>query len=150
MADEQKPDDKKNGESTPPEPTDQLVTTTHEVAGLRYTATAGRMVLRFEAHTEDKFEGHKAKAEMFVVSYVLEGADPGTRPVVFAFNGGPGSASVWLHLGVLGPRRIVMGDAGSLLPPPYSLADNEQTLLRHADLVFIDPVSTGYSRAVRG
>ncbi|GIH10088.1 peptidase S10 [Rhizocola hellebori] len=150
MADEQKPEDKKNGDAASPEPTDQLVTTTHEVAGLRYTATAGRMVLRYETQTDEKVDGHKAKAEMFVVSYVLEGADPATRPVIFAFNGGPGSASVWLHLGVLGPRRIVMGDAGSLLPPPYGLADNEQTVLRHADLVFIDPVSTGYSRAVKG
>ncbi len=150
MADEQTPAEKKTSEAPPPEPTDQLVTTTHEVAGLRYTATAGRMVLRYETHKEDKAEGHQAKAEMFVVSYVLEGADPSSRPVIFAFNGGPGSASVWLHLGVLGPRRIVMGDAGSLLPPPYGLADNEQTLLHHADLVFIDPVSTGYSRAVKG
>ncbi|HCU50946.1 MAG TPA: peptidase S10, partial [Micromonosporaceae bacterium] len=149
MTEEQKPDEKKT-EEVSPDPTDQLVTTSHEVNGLRYTATAGRVVLRFESHTEDKFDGHKAKAEMFVVSYVLEGADPGTRPVVFAFNGGPGSSSVWLHLGLLGPRRVVMGDAGALLPPPYDLADNAETLLRHADLVFIDPVSTGYSRALKG
>jgi len=144
MTEEQKPADAQ------PDPTDHLVTTTHEVSGLRYTATAGRVVLRFESHTEDKFDGHKAKAEMFMISYVLEGAQPGTRPVVFAFNGGPGSASVWLHLGLLGPRRVLMGDAGALLPPPYRLADNAETLLRHADLVFIDPVSTGYSRAVQG
>lgn len=150
MADEQNPDDKKTAEAAAPEPADQLVTTTHERAGLRYTATAGRVVLRLESQTDDKFDGHQAKAEMFMVSYVLEGADPGTRPVIFAFNGGPGSASVWLHLGLLGPRRIVMGDAGALLPPPYSLTDNAETLLRHADLVFIDPVSTGYSRAVKG
>jgi len=70
--------------------------------------------------------------------------------VTFAFNGGPGSSSVWLHMGLLGPRRVVMGDVGELLPPPYGLADNEQTLLRHSDLVFIDPVSTGFSRAVKG
>jgi carboxypeptidase C (cathepsin A) len=85
-----------------------------------------------------------------MVSYVLEGPQPSTRPVIFAFNGGPGSASVWLHLGLLGPRRVLMGDAGALLPPPYKLADNAETMLRHADLVFIDPVSTGYSRAVQG
>lgn len=135
---------------TKPEPADTLVTTTHERAGLRYTATAGRVVVRYESHTDDKFEGHKAKAEMFMVSYVLEDGDPKTRPVVFAFNGGPGSASVWLHLGLLGPRRILMGDAGKLLPPPYALADNQETLLRHADIVFIDPVSTGYSRVAEG
>jgi carboxypeptidase C (cathepsin A) len=70
--------------------------------------------------------------------------------VTFAFNGGPGSSSVWLHLGLLGPRRVLSGDVGALRPPPYSLADNAQTLLRYSDLVFIDPVSTGYSRAVKG
>ena len=72
------------------------------------------------------------------------------RPVTFAFNGGPGSSSVWLHLGLLGPRRVVMGDVGELLPPPYGLADNAESLLAVSDLVFIDPVSTGYSRAVEG
>src|SRR6185369_17331538 len=65
-------------------------------------------------------------------------------------NGGPGSSSVWLHLGLLGPRRVLMGDAGALTPPPYGIADNAETLLRHCDLVFIDPVSTGYSRIVEG
>ena len=77
-------------------------------------------------------------------------SQPNPRPVTFAFNGGPGSASIWLHLGLLGPRRLLMGDAGALLPPPYGIADNEQTLLRHSDLVFIDPVSTGFSRAAKG
>ena len=67
-----------------------------------------------------------------------------------AFNGGPGAAAAWLHLGVLGARRVVMGDVGALLPPPYALADNAETLLAESDLVFIDPVSTGYSRAVKG
>jgi carboxypeptidase C (cathepsin A) len=87
---------------------------------------------------------------VFVTAYTVDSDDPGSRPVTFAFNGGPGSSSVWLHLGLLGPRRVIMGDAGNLLPPPYGLADNEQTLLRHSDLVFIDPVSTGFSRAVKG
>lgn len=136
------------------EPTDDLVTTSHSLTikrrKLGYTATAGRIVLREESVTDGEFEGHKARAEVFVVAYTLDGADPGTRPVTFAFNGGPGSSSVWLHLGLLGPRRVTMGDAGSLQPPPYGLTDNAQTLLAHSDLVFIDPVSTGYSRAVRG
>jgi len=70
--------------------------------------------------------------------------------VVFAFNGGPGSSSAWLHLGLLGPRRVLAGDVGALEPPPYRLADNPESLLAHADLVFVDPVSTGYSRAVSG
>ncbi|MPZ64429.1 MAG: peptidase S10 [Pseudonocardiaceae bacterium] len=136
------------------EPTDDLVTTRHSLTikrrKLGYTATAGRMVLREESISDGAFEGHQAKAEMFVVAYTLDGADPTTRAVTFAFNGGPGSSSVWLHLGLLGPRRVAMGDAGSLQPPPYGLADNAQTLLAHSDLVFIDPVSTGYSRAVTG
>ncbi len=137
----------------PEEPADDLVTTEHALtidgAELRYTATAGRIVLRQEVHTDDTFDGPKPKAEIFLTSYVRDGGGP-SRPVVFAFNGGPGSSSVWLHLGLLGPRRVLMGDVGSLLPPPYGLADNRETLLRHADLVFIDPVSTGFSRAVKG
>src|SRR6185437_47309 len=140
------------------EPADDLVTThrtiTADGAELSYTATAGRMVLRIEGHTEDKFDGAPAKAEVFFISYVLDTdadpAQPNPRPVTFAFNGGPGSASIWLHLGLLGPRRLLMGDAGALLPPPYGITDNEETLLRHSDLVFIDPVSTGYSRAAKG
>ena len=147
MADEEnKPDEKKDT----PEPSDTLVETRHEIGGLRFTATAGRVVLRLEAHTDDKFDGHMAKAEMFMVSYVLDDGDRGTRPVVFAFNGGPGSSSVWLHLGLLGPRRVLSGDAGAMLPPPYGLTDNAETLLRHADLVFIDPISTGWSRTIKG
>jgi carboxypeptidase C (cathepsin A) len=144
----------KTAEPKEPEPADDLVTTQHSITidgtELRYTVTAGRMVLRLEGHTDDKFDGQQAKAEVFLVAYTADVAEPGSRPVTFAFNGGPGSSSVWLHLGLLGPRRVVMGDAGNLLPPPYGLADNPQTLLRHSDLVFIDPVSTGYSRAVKG
>ena len=147
-----KKDAAKNG--TPPEPTDDLVTSHHTITidgeRLAYTVTAGRVVLRTEGHTDDKFDGAQAKAEVFMVAYTVDGADAATRPVTFAFNGGPGSSSVWLHLGLLGPRRVNMGDAGALLPPPYGLLDNEQTLLKHSDLVFIDPVSTGYSRAVKG
>jgi carboxypeptidase C (cathepsin A) len=136
------------------EPTDDLVTTSHSISidgeDLTYTATAGRIVLRAEGHTDEKFDGPQPKAEVFMVAYTVDGADAASRPVTFAFNGGPGSSSIWLHLGVLGPRRVLMGDAGELLPPPYGLGDNEETLLRHSDLVFIDPVSTGFSRAVKG
>ena len=147
MADEKDP--------TPvPDLADALVTSRHTVTAggreLAYTATTGRVVLREEVTEDGKTTGHEAKAEVFLTSYVLDDADPATRPVVFAFNGGPGSASVWLHLGLLGPRRVVSGDAGALLGPPYALVDNAETLLAHADLVFIDPVSTGYSRAVTG
>ena len=136
------------------EPADDLVTTRHSItidgAELSYTATTGRTVLRREGHTDDKFDGPRPKAEMFLTAYTADTDDPVARPVTFAFNGGPGSSSVWLHLGLLGPRRVLSGDAGAMLPPPYGLADNAQTLLRHTDLVFIDPVSTGYSRAVKG
>jgi len=135
-------------------PEDDLTQTHHTLltpAGeLSYTATAGRVVLREQVHENGDFTGLKPKAEMFLTAYTLDGADPGTRPVTFAFNGGPGSSSVWLHLGVLGPRRVLMGDAGALAPPPYGIGDNGETLLAHSDLVFIDPVSTGYSRVVAG
>ena len=138
-------------ESKPAAPADNLVTSSHTLpTGESYTATAGTLVLREEVTTDGTFEGLRPKAEVFVTAYTLDGADPGSRPVTFAFNGGPGSSSVWLHLGVLGPRRVVMGDAGALLPPPYGLVDNEESLLRVSDLVFIDPVSTGYSRAAQG
>lgn len=136
------------------EPTDDLVTTTHELTvgdrTLAYTATTGRIVLRQEIITDGAFDGHKAKAEVFLTAYTLDGADPATRPVTFAFNGGPGSSSVWLHLGLFGPRRVLSGDVDDRVPPPYAMADNAETLLTHSDLVFIDPVSTGYSRAAKG
>ncbi|MGI8667945.1 MAG: S10 family peptidase [Jatrophihabitans sp.] len=140
--------------SAPVEPADQLTTSAHSIRigrrSLSYTATAGRVVLREEDVADGVFKGQPARAEMFLTSYTLDGADLAKRPVIFVFNGGPGSSSVWLHLGLFGPRRIVMGDAGQLLPPPYHLSDNAETMLAHADLVFIDPVSTGYSRTAAG
>jgi carboxypeptidase C (cathepsin A) len=141
-------------EEKPAEPADDLVTSSHSLTvrrrKLNYTATTGRVVLRKEIVTDGKFEGYQPKAEVFLTAYTLDGADPGKRPVTFAFNGGPGSSSVWLHLGLLGPRRVDSGDVGDVTPPPYGLVDNTETLLAHSDLVFIDPVSTGYSRAVKG
>ncbi len=138
----------------PPEPADELVPTRHTLKigrrTLRYTATTGRVVLREEVYEDGAFTGHTPKAELSITAYTLDGAKPQERPVTFAFNGGPGSSSVWLHLGLLGPRRVVMGDVGALLPPPYALADNTESLLAVSDLVFIDPVSTGWSRAVKG
>lgn len=141
------------GPTSSPEPIDDLVRTQHTLRigrrELRYTATTGRVVLREEVYEDGVFVGYQPKAEISITSYVADdaGAD---RPVTFAFNGGPGSSSVWLHLGLLGPRRVVMGDAGALLPPPYALTDNHESLLAVSDLVFIDPVSTGYSRALKG
>jgi carboxypeptidase C (cathepsin A) len=148
VAEEAPPDEK------PAPPTDDLVTTSHTLrssaGSLAYTATAGRIVLRHEKHSDGTFDGYEPQAEVFLVAYTLDDAEPGTRPVTIAFNGGPGSSSVWLHLGLFGPRRVVMGDAGALTPPPWGLTDNAESLLAHSDLVFIDPVSTGYSRAVEG
>jgi carboxypeptidase C (cathepsin A) len=92
-------------------------------------------------------EGLELKAKVFFVAYTLDDvADPGTRPVTFAFNGGPGSASIWLHMGSMAPRRANLDDDGEAPPPPYKLVDNASTWLDQTDLVFIDPVSTGYSR----
>ena len=129
--------------TTPAPPKDDLVTT-------RHTLRIGRIVLREEVYEDGVFKGHKAKAEMSVTSYVVDAPAGANRPVTFAFNGGPGSSSVWLHLGLLGPRRVNSGDVGALTAPPYGLLDNPQSLLAVSDLVFIDPVSTGYSRAVEG
>src|SRR3954447_1487156 len=144
---------KRTETSKPAEPTDDLVSTKHHLKvgrqTLDYTATTGRVVLRDEVHEDGRFTGYKAKAEISLTSYTLDGA-PAGRPVTFAFNGGPGSSRVWLHLGLLRPRPALMGDVGALLPPPYGLADNPESLLAVSDLVFIDPVSTGYSRAVKG
>ena len=145
----EKPADKSD-KADKPEPTDDLVTTAHSLGDLGYTVTTGRIVLREEKLTDDVFDGHEARAEVFLTAYARTGADPLSRPVTFAFNGGPGSSSVWLHLGLLGPRRVDMGDAGALKPPPYGLTDNHETLLATSDLVFIDPISTGYSRTVKG
>lgn len=139
-----------------PAPTDRVTETRHtaRIGGqaINYTVKTGTLVLKEEKHDQDgKAEGEEARAEVFFVAYAKEDVpDRAARPITFSFNGGPGSSSVWLHLGVLGPRRVVMGDAGALLPPPYGLQDNAFSLLDESDLVFIDPVSTGFSRAVNG
>ena len=96
--------------------------------------------------------GHSAErndpqAAVFTTAYTVAGLPPGSRPVCFAFNGGPGSASVWLHLGALGPKRVVVPDDGSMPAPPYAVSDNPLTWLAHFDLVFIDPPHTGWSIA---
>ncbi len=143
----------------PPSPSDQIVQTKHKVkiAGedISYTVTCGTIVLKEESEKkgekEGEAEGEKPKAQIFFVAYTQdEVQDPATRPLTFSFNGGPGSSSVWMHLGLLGPRRVLMDEIGNPLPPPYQLIDNEFSLLDKTDLVFIDPVSTGYSRPVVG
>src|SRR6266404_2723413 len=133
-------------EQPSPTPEEVPVVTHHEIrAGgrtLRYTATAGMMPI--------KNRDGETEARIFFMAYTLDDAgNRGRRPLTFSFNGGPGSASVWLHLGCIGPRRIPMNPDGTMPPPPYALVDNQQTWLDQTDLVFIDPVGTGYSRAAR-
>ena len=129
-----------------PSPEEPLSVTHHEIRArgrvLRYTATTGMMPI--------KNRDGETEARMFFMAYTLDdGGARGRRPLTFSFNGGPGSASVWLHLGALGPKRVEMNSDGSMPAPPYQLVDNEHTWLDQTDLVFIDPVGTGYSRAVR-
>ena len=151
-------DDQTAASNSHDQPADNLVSTEHTLQGdgwsLEYEAITGTVVVGEETIEDKKFAGVKPKAEVFVTSYIAkpsqtegEGRD---RPVVFAFNGGPGSSSVWLHLGIFGPRRVLSGDVDDPQPAPYGLADNPQSLLRQADLVFIDPMTTGYTRSVVG
>jgi carboxypeptidase C (cathepsin A) len=87
----------------------------------------------------------EAEAAVFTTAYFLEGAEAATRPVCFVFNGGPGSASIWLHLGALGPKRVAIREDGTMPPPPYAVIDNQESWFEHLDLVFVDPPHTGYS-----
>lgn len=110
---------------------------------IRYDAVAGETFLRNE-------KTDLPEASIFSVSYIKQGtSDPTTRPVTFVFNGGPGSASLWLHMGAWGPRRVnTPGNAEDVGAPPYPVVDNAHSLLDVTDLVFIDPVGTGYSRTL--
>ena len=135
---------------------DNLIETQHKISingkEFEYTVTTGTIVLKEETSDREKdFEGEKPKAEFFFIAYTkTDETETAKRPLTFSFNGGPGSSSVWLHLGLLGPRRVVMEYDGAPPKPPYQLTDNEFSLLTETDLVFIDPVSTGYSRPVEG
>jgi carboxypeptidase C (cathepsin A) len=106
---------------------------------LKYTAAAGRLPIK-------RGDG-RIEAEMFYVAYTLDGQDGAKRPLTFAFNGGPGSASIWLHMGALGPRKVVLQPDGFMPPAPYRMEDNPYTLLDKSDLVLIDAIGTGFSRA---
>ncbi|HWQ54140.1 MAG TPA: hypothetical protein VN442_10685 [Bryobacteraceae bacterium] len=129
-------------EKKPPEEKSSRTEHSVRIGGqeIRYTATAGTINLK-------KDDG-AVTAGIFYIAYTKKDvADPARRPLTFCFNGGPGSSSVWLHLGALGPKRVLMTPDGAPTPPPYRLVDNEFSILDATDLVFIDPVSTGYSRA---
>lgn len=122
------------------------IVTTHQISlnghTFAYSASAGRLPIHSRTG--------ETEAQIFYVAYTRTDTPKGAhRPLLFAFNGGPGSASLWLHLGAIGPRRVQLEDNGSLPPPPYTLVDNESSWLDRADLVFIDPVGTGYSRPAK-
>ncbi|HPW17555.1 MAG TPA: peptidase S10 [Candidatus Aminicenantes bacterium] len=109
---------------------------------LSYTAACGMMPIR---------ENGKLMAHIFYIAYAKDGVkDREARPILFSFNGGPGSASLWMHLGFTGPRIVVFEEEGWIPKPPFRLADNEHTILDAADIVYIDPVGTGYSRMMPG
>jgi carboxypeptidase C (cathepsin A) len=110
-------------------------------APLAYTATAGHL-------TAHGMTTGTPQASFFYVAYTVDNQDPGTRPVTFFYNGGPGSATVWLHLGSFGPKRLVTGDPSTSAPAPFPLVDNAESLLDLSDLVFVDAVGSGYSEAI--
>ena len=106
---------------------------------LNFTATTGYMLM--------KDEKDSVKAKLFFIAYTKDGEpDISKRPIMFAYNGGPGSASLWLHMGGIGPKRVLMTDEGASIQPPYKYVDNEYTWLDKTDIVFIDPMMTGYTR----
>lgn len=144
------PENEKKSEESQPLPLsypEQPSQTSHSLKigrkTLEYHVTAGTMPFKNPENAE-------IEAHIFYVAYTLDTPEGNPkRPLMFSFNGGPGSSSVWLHLGALGPRRVKMLDHGGMPAPPYELVDNPLTWLEHTDLVFIDPVGTGYSRATK-
>jgi carboxypeptidase C (cathepsin A) len=115
-------------------------TVTVEGKQISYRAVAGTIILK---NDEDKPTG-----SMFYVAYFEQGADPATRPITFLYNGGPGSSTVWLHMGAFGPRRVTTADHSHTAAAPYKLVNNEYSLLDASDLVFVDAMGTGFSRII--
>lgn len=144
----EKKSDKKSDKETSPKPSITTGSATIDDKSIDYVATAGKLQQK-----NDKLE---VKAEVFYTAYTVGKLDDNGKPVVdpnrpitFCFNGGPGSASLWLHLGMLGPKRVKVPDDASFPRPPYSVVENPHSMLDVTDLVFIDPVSTGYSRPAK-
>ncbi len=134
-----------DSKDTIPVPKEEKSVTRHSVLiggkTISYTATAGALILRNNQDEPIAFFGYTA--------YTKEGEpDAAKRPVCFSFNGGPGSSSMWLHMGVMGPRRVVVNDPYDNAPPPYRIEDNNFSILDVSDVVMIDPVGTGLSKAV--
>lgn len=150
-------DEKKaaEAEAKPTPPSDNVSISQHTAVingqTIAYTVTCGTIILKEEAEKEGKSDGEKGRASIFFVAYTKDDVeDVSTRPLSFSFNGGPGSSSIWMHLGLLGPRRVETLDGGQQPAPPYKLVNNDYSLLDQSDLVFIDPVSTGFSRPLPG
>jgi carboxypeptidase C (cathepsin A) len=125
---------------------EKISTTSHSVMldgkEIKYTATTGTLPIRLD-------DG-KVAARMFFVAYSKDGEDVAKRPISFLYNGGPGAATVWLHMGSFAPLHVQMADEGFQPAPPYKMVNNPNSLLDATDLVFIDAVDTGYSRGVAG
>ncbi len=149
--------EKSTAEATPP-PAPRSQSTRHQLTLdgklLNYTATVGWLILKDDKKRKESKDSKESKnseekpiARFGYTAYTLDGVkDPSHRPVTFAFNGGPGSSSIWLHMAVLGPKRVVVNDGGYAPPPPVQLVDNEFTILDATDIVLIDPVGTGFSK----
>ena len=144
-AQEKQEKEEKTTEPPSPPPKEESSVTEHTIKidgqNVPYKATAGMFLLK---NAKDE-----PTALVYSTSYVRSDVkDMSQRPIAFIYNGGPGSSSIWLHMGAFGPRRVVTVNADATPPAPYKLADNASSLLDKADLVFIDPVGTGFSHAV--
>ena len=135
--------------------TEQTVVTHHKGIfnnqSIEYCASCASMVLREESEKEGHWEGEKPRATIFYTAYTKTGsANLEQRPIIFCFNGGPGSSSIWLHMTLFGPQRVLLDEQGAAGKPPHRLTPNEFCLLDVSDIVFIDPIGTGYSRMLEG
>src|SRR5450759_355627 len=154
--DKQEPQSAAKEVSAPKPPTTEQISDTRNQnkingASIAYTVTCGTIVLKEDNEKDGNLEADKPRASIFFMAYTKDKVkDAANRPLTFSFNGGPGSSSVWMHLGILGPKRVKLDSEGVAPRPPCELVDNEFSLLNETDLVFIDPVGTGYSRMVDG
>ena len=128
-------------------PAEEKVSTTSHVVridgkDIKYTATVGTIPIRLD--------NNNVQARMFFVAYTKDGEDARTRPISFLYNGGPGAATVWLHMGSFAPKHVQMADEGFQPAPPFKLEDNDNSLIDATDMVFVDAISTGYSRTAPG
>jgi carboxypeptidase C (cathepsin A) len=125
---------------------EKVSTTSHTVRldgrDIKYTATTGTIPIRLD--------NGQVAARMFFVAYTRDGEDAKTRPISFLYNGGPGAATIWLHMGSFAPKRVEMADDGFQPAPPFHLVDNESSLIDATDMVFVDAISTGFSRTAPG